>query len=419
MRRSLIALSLLVTITGAAYGGENWPEFRGPGQQGHSDSTGLPVEWSESTNVKFKTVIPGEGWSSPVVWKDQVWMTTATEGGHSLRAVCVERESGKIIHDLEVFRVEKLPSKNRFNSYASPSPVVEEGRVYVCFGSMGNAAIDTATGQVLWRNNELVVEHYEGPGSTPILYKNLYILNCDGGDVRYVAALDKNTGKPVWKTDRTYEFGFYVVGQLKKSFGTPIVVNVEGQDQLISVGTRRVEAYDPETGRPLWYVDLEGYAYSIAPRPVVGEGMVFICTGYNKADLLAVRLPKANDKGDLTKSHVVWKFTQGVPFKPSLLFHEGLLYFVSDNGIARCVEAKTGKQVWQKRIAGNYSASPTLADGKIYFFSEDPVATVIAPGREFRKLAENELEAGCLASPAVAGKALFVRTKTHLYRIEQ
>ena len=418
MRRTLIALFLLSVFTGPIPAGENWPEFRGPTQQGHFDSTDLPVEWSESKNIQFKAEIPGQGWSSPVVWKNQVWLTTATDAGHSLRALCVDRDSGKILHDLEVFRVEKLPSKNRFNSYASPSPVVEEGRLYVCFGSMGNAAIDTATGQVLWRNNELVVEHYEGPGSTPVLYKNLYILNCDGGDARYVAALDKNTGKLVWKTDRTYQFGFYVVGPLKKSFGTPIVVNVDGKDQLISVGTRRAEAYDPETGKPLWFVDLEGYSYSIAPRPVVGDGMVFICTGYNKADLLAVRLPKSNETGDLTKSHVAWKFTQGVPFKPSLLFHEGLLYFVSDNGIARCLEAKSGKQLWQKRIPGNYSASPTFAEGRIYFFSEDPVATVIAPGREFEKLSENELEAGCLASPAVAGRALFVRTKSHLYRIE-
>jgi outer membrane protein assembly factor BamB len=395
----------------------DWPEFRGPTQQGHSSSTNLPLTWSETEHVKFKTTIPGRGWSSPVIWGDQVWMTTALDQSHSMRAVCVDKNSGRIIHDVEVFHPQELQHTNAFNSLASPTPVIEKGRVYVSFGGYGSACLDTATGEPIWKSDELKIEHMEGPGSTPILYKDLYILQCDGVDTQFVAALDKMTGKLAWKTPRTTPFDFWIIGPFRKAFGTPIVIQADGKDQLISPAARRLYSYDPRTGTEFWHVDLEGRAYSTAPRPLFADGVVYACTGFEQAQLWAVKTQGAS--GDITKTHVLWKFKQGVPLRSSPILVDGLIYFTSDAGIARCVDARTGQQVWQNRIGPAYSASPIYADGRLYFFSERGQTTVLAPGREFKKLAENELGDGCLATPAISGSAFFIRTRTELYRVEQ
>ncbi len=409
MNRMLI----LLLFASSLVAGENWPEFRGPSQQGHSDSTGLPVKWSESENVRFKTAIQGEGWSSPVVWGEQVWMTTATENGRSLRAVCVDRDGGRMVHDVEIFRVEQPERKNPFNSYASPTPVLEKGRVYVSFGTNGNACLDAESGRVLWRNRDLRLDHKEGPGSSPILYGNFFILHCDGMDVQYVAALDKHTGRLAWKTPRSYHFGM-LSEDLRKAYSTPLIIRLNGKDQMISIGARRVSSYDPATGKEIWWCDIPGY--SNAPRPVYAHGLVFVSTGFDSAQLWAIR---PDGKGDVTKSHVAWKVTQGVPLKPSVLLVGEEIYMVSDNGIARCLDAKSGSLIWQGRIGTAYSASPSYADGLIYFCSEKGKTTVIKPGKELAIVAENSLDGRILASPAVAGKALFIRTDTHLYRIQK
>ena len=415
MRRALLpllALPLLLQSTSAAV--DHWPQFRGPRQQGHSDVTGLPVKWSETQNVRFKTLIPGEGWSSPVVWGDQVWMTTATDGGHSLRVVCVGREDGKIVHDVEVFRLDALEPKNAFNSYASPTPVIEAGRVYVSFGSYGNACLDTATGKPVWKSQELKLDHKEGPGSSPILYKDLFILHCDGTDVQYVAALDKRTGKLAWKTDRTTDFG-NKPPDLRKAYNVPLVISENGRDLIVSVGAYRVNCYDPEDGKDVWSFATPGF--SVVPRPVYADGVVYVCTGYGAPELWAVR---TDGKGDVGKSHVLWKAKQGVPAKPSPLLIGSELYFVSDAGVARCVDAKTGQTLWQERLEGKYTASPVYADGHVYFFSEQGLTTVIRPDPKGAAIvAENELDGRFMASPAVADKALFLRTDKALYRIQR
>lgn len=405
-------LILALFLGAAARAGENWPQFRGPQQQGHSDSTGLPAEWSETKNVRFRTPIPGEGWSSPVVWGRRVWMTTATEGGHSLRAVCVDAEDGKVVHDVEVFRVETLQPKNSFNSYASPTPVLEEGHVYVSFGTYGNACLDATTGEPIWKSQELQLDHKEGPGSSPILYKNLFVLHCDGTDLQYVAALDKNTGKLVWKTDRTTDFGTRP-GDLRKAYNIPLVVDEDGHDVMISVGAYRAFGYDPNDGRELWSVGIPGF--SVVPRPLYADGVVYICTGFMKPELWAIR---TGGRGDVSQTHVLWKFNQGVPTKPSPLLIDGAIYMVADAGVMRCVDAKSGKQLWQHRLEGQYSASPVYADGKIYVCSEQGLTTVLRPSRGGAEvLAENHLDGRLLASPAVAGKSLFLRTDKALYRI--
>ena len=412
-RMPFLLLASLMLLPPASFAGEHWPQFRGPTQDGHSDVTGLPINWSETRGVKFKTPLPGEGWSSPVVWGKQVWLTTATGAGHSLRAICVDRDDGRIVHDVEVFRVDHLEPKNDFNSYASPTPVIEEGRVYVSFGSYGNACLDTSTGEPVWKSQELKLDHKEGPGSSPILYKDLFIVHCDGTDVQYVAALNKHTGKLAWKTNRRTDFG-NKPGDLRKAYNVPLVIHENGRDFLISVGAYRVFCYDPNDGKELWSCGTPGF--SVVPRPLYADGVVYVCTGYGTPELWAIR---TGGSGDVRDTHVLWKSKQGVPAKPSPLLIDGALYFVADGGVARCVDAKTGQTVWQERLEGKYTASPIYADGHVYFFSEQGLTTVIRPSRDGLKfVAENELDGRFMASPAVVDKAIFLRTDKALYRIE-
>src|SRR5258706_1465344 len=418
----LLCGSLLGIVCSALAADDAWPEFRGPTQQGHAASADPPLKWSDTgaqkTNIKYMTEIPGRGWSSPVVLGDQVWMTTATLDGHLLRALCVNKESGAFVHDVEVFHVQNPARINAFNSYASPSPVIEKGRVYVCFGAEGSACLDTATAKPIWKNEELRISHMEGAGSSPVIYRDLYLLHCDGTDKQFVAAFDQETGKLAWKKDRDTPFPWYLLGPFRKAFGTPLIIQVDGKDQLISPAARRLYSYDPLTGDELWHVDLEAPAYSTAPRPVFANGILYICTGYDRAQLWAIRVDNKS-AGDVTATHVLWKLTKGVPLKPSPLLVGDELYIVSDDGIAKCVDAKTGNELWHARVGTRFSASPVDAKGRIYFFDEGGRSIVLQAGRQFKILAENSLESGCVATPAFSGKAIFLRSKTHLYRVEE
>jgi outer membrane protein assembly factor BamB len=409
MRIGMMAAGVL-GFCGFCMGQANWPELLGPHGNGHADAKRLPLTWSESKNVRWKTAIAGQGWSSPVIWGKQVWMTTALDEGKSLRAICVDKATGKVVHDVEVFAIERPDQKNKFNSYASPTPVIEEGRVYVSFGNYGSACLDTATGKPIWVNQSLNLDHKEGPGSSPILYKNLCILNCDGMDRQYVVALDKMTGQVVWKTDRTTDFG----GRdrdLRKAYSTPTVIRVDGRELLLSIGAFRFFAYEPMTGREVWSVGTYP-GFSTISRPQFAHGLVYISTGYMKADLLAVH---PTGSGDVTGSNVAWKFTQGVPCKPTPVIVGDYLLMTSDNGIARCLNAKTGEQYWQARLGSAYSASPLYAAGRVYLFSEKGETHVLEAGRELKVLAENQLDGKFMASPAVSENKLYLRTDTHLY----
>ena len=396
----------------SVWAADDWPQFRGPNGDGHADATGLPATWSETENVRWKTLIPGEGWSSPVILGPQVWMTTALENGKSLRAVCVDKESGKILRNVELFHPADPGPKNPLNSFASPTPVIEPGRVYVSFGHNGNACLATQTGAVLWRHQLLKLNHAVGAGSSPMLYRNLFILNCDGMDVRYVAALDKQTGRLVWKTNRSKVIT--QPSEHNKAYSIPMVLNSGGQDQLVSVGAHRVSAYEPMTGRELWWCDLPGF--SNTPRPIYGHGLVYVGTGFDDPELWALR---PGGTGDVTSTHVAWTHKANAALKPSLLLVDDELYMVSDSGTVSCLDGRTGAELWRERIGGQYSASPVYADGRIYCFSQDGKTTVFKPGRAYQAVATNQLDAGFMASPAIAGHALYLRTKTHLYRIEK
>lgn len=412
--RCLSVAATFVALWGTAGVADDWTEFRGPSGTGHSPSTGLPREWSETKNVAWKTRIHGRGWSSPVVLGKQVWLTTATAEGTQLSVLAIDRDDGRVLFDTKVFDVVKPEDTRKYNSYASPTPVIEEGRVYVHFGSYGTAALDTTTGKVLWTRRDLPCNHWRGPGSSPILYKDLLIVHLDGYDVQYAVALDKRTGRTAWKADRAHDFGTDD-GDLKKGFATPVVIEAAGRSQLISPAAKAVVSLDPLTGRELWRVLYP--QHSAAARPLFAHGFVYVDTGFGKAELLAIR---PDGRGDVTKTHVVWKAVRGIGAKPSPVLVGDLIYSVSDTGgVVTCLDAKSGAEVWQRRVgASGHSASPLFADGAIYFFSEDGSAIALEPGREYKELGRSSLEEeGVMATPAIVDKAIFLRTESHLYRI--
>jgi len=402
--------------------GDTWPQFRGPDGNGISDATGLPETWSDHENIKWKTDVHGKAWSSPVVWGSQVWMTTATPDGHELYAVCLDRESGKIVFDLKLFDIANPQYCIPFNSYASPTPCIEEGRVYVTFGAPGTACLDSHTGKILWQRTDFICNHYRGAGSSPVLYKNLMIMNFDGSDFQFVAALDKETGRTVWRTDRDVDYGDIepngrprADGDFRKAFSTPRVFNIGGNDVLVSLGSKALYGYEPLTGKELWRVE-DKPSFSGSDTPILGDGIIFYGSGHGQSELLAVR---PTGEGNITDSAIVWRLHKKVPTRSSLLFHDGLIYMTTDAGVVNCVDAKTGAEVWHGRVDGTYSASPTYADGRIYFCNEQGKTTVLAAGHEFKVLAENQLSDGIMSSPAIAGNAIYVRTKSSVYRIEK
>lgn len=398
----LRALSLLA-VSSLSFG-ESWPDFRGPAGDGHSKESNLPLNWSESKGIRWKVELPGSGWSTPIVVDKEIWLTTATEESKSLRLLKVDAVSGKILQNVEVFRLSNPVKGHEKNSGASPSAIVEGDRVYVHFGSYGTACI-RRNGEIVWRNQELKYTQAHGPAGSPVLYENLLILNADGHDTQFVAALDKNTGKVAWSKPRK--------GAM--AYSTPLVIQTPGGPQVVSTGGKRAVSYDPRNGNELWSVSY-GDGFSNVPRPVFGHGLVYLCTGFYQPDLLAVR---PDGKGDVTSTHVTWSYKRGVPLTPSPLLVDDVIYIVSDNGIVTCLEATTGKEVWRQRLSDSYSASPIFAEGRVYFTSESGETTVLAHDKTFRKLATNQLDGRFLASIAVSSGAFFLRSDKHLYRIEK
>ena len=324
--------------------------------------------------------------------------------GASLRALAFDVESGRELVNVEVFRLSSANLKNAKNSHASPTPIIEGDRVYVHFGGEGTAAFDAASGAIVWAKKFPYASQH-GAGGSATLYGDLLIFSGDGHYEAWVIALDKRTGDVRWKTERRKPFD--------QAYTTPLVISVNGRDQVVSVGAYRADAYDVETGKEIWMVRYED-GFSNVPRPVFAHGLVYIATGFFQPAMLAVR---ADGPGDVTNTHIAWSATRGAPFTPSPIAVGDELYVISDLGVLSCFDARTGKVRWQERIGGNYSASPVFADGRIYFLSEEGVATVIAPGTTFRKLAVNELDGATLASMAVANGSIFIRSLTHLYRI--
>jgi outer membrane protein assembly factor BamB len=428
--RFRLPLFVLLTTAVMCLAADNWPEFRGPHGDGHSDATNLPTVWSETQNIRWKTPIHDKGWSSPVVWGNQVWVTTATEKGDKMYAVGVDRESGKVIHDLLLFEVNVSPRAAKkappsimapyqewagFNSYASPTPAIEEGRLYAHFGSTGTACVDTATGKVLWSRTDLKCGHHRGAGSSVIIYRDLIILTFDGFDVQYLAALDKKTGKTVWETDRKFQPP-EDNGDMKKGYSTPEVITVNGKPELVSPSAKATAAYDPMTGKEIWRVIHGGM--NSPYRPVFGHGLLFTASSDGGDGLLAIR---PDGTGNVTANHVAWKLKAGVPNRSSFLLVGDDLLMVNSGGIATCVDVKDGKKRKDIRLetrGANVWGSPTLSEGKMYVFDDAGNGFVISADEKLDVLGMNKLADGGRSSPAAVGHAIYHRTFTHLYRIE-
>jgi outer membrane protein assembly factor BamB len=387
---------------------QDWPQFRGPDGQGHAQVQRLPLRWSDtSANVKWKTPIEGLGWSSPVVAHGRVWLTTAIEGGRSLRAITLDAQTGKVLGNIEVFHVDPPGHVHSKNSYASPTPILESDRVYVHFGTYGTACL-SEQGAVLWKQT-LRWNDVHGPGGSPLLEGELLVFSSDGTDLQQVVALDRRTGLVRWKTPREPS-----TEPKKFAFSTPLVIEVGKTPQVVSPGAGMVTSYELSSGRPVWQVRYPG-GYSVVPRPVTAQGLVFISTGFDRPTLLAIR---PDGRGDVTQTHVAWKLEKGAPLSPSPVAVGEELYVVSDHGVATCLDAKTGKVHWQERLDGNYSASPIHSGGMIYFQNESGVTTVVKAETAFSKLARNEVKGRTLASLAAVEGALFLRTDQNLLRID-
>jgi outer membrane protein assembly factor BamB len=413
MYRCLLVLLCVVCVskTQAA----DWPQFRGPGGQGHSDATNLPLTWSETENITWKVPVAGLGWSSPAIQGDQIWITTAIDEGKKLHAIALDRATGKTLHDVTVFEIAEPGPVHSKNSHASPTPLIEGDRVYVHYGAHGTACLKT-DGTVVWKTQDLKHDHRHGPGGSPVIFEDLLILNCDGSDIQFVVALDKNTGEIRWKKKREHIGEDRLTGKsnVPMAYTTPLLTEINGTIQLLSSGADSIVSYNPRNGEEYWWFRYDGY--SNVPRPVVGKGLVFISSGYDRPEFYAV---KVDGTGDVTESHLGWNMKKAAPLNPSPLLVGDELYLVSDNGIATCLDAVSGTQHWQERIGGNFSASPTLADGKIYLLDEEGKTTVIAPGKKYEILATNTLEGRTLATPAMVDHSVFLRTDTHLYRLEK
>ena len=411
-QRILLRLVMLGVFIGTqVFAASDWPEFRGPTGQGISEAKNVPVHWSATSNVVWKTVIPGEGWSSPALLNGKIYLTTAiTDSTNtSLRALCVNANDGRIQWNVEVFQPvpDATQQIHKKNSLASPTPIASDGHVYVHFGHMGTAALDLS-GKILWRQTELKYPPMHGNGGSPALVGDQLIFSCDGESDPFVVALDAKTGKVSWKTSRNS------TASRMFSFSTPLAIEVDGTTQVISPASGFVAAYNPRDGHEIWRARYpEGF--SVIPRPVFAHGLLFLSSCFMKPVVYAVK--PAGAKGDVTDTHITWSYAKGAPNTPSLIAVGDEIYFVSDGGIATCLDARTGNLHWSERLGGDFSASPVLAEGRIYFQNEEGVGTVLKAGKTFEVLAKNDLGERTLASPAVTDDTLFLRSKSHLWRI--
>ncbi|MFI4875579.1 MAG: PQQ-binding-like beta-propeller repeat protein [Blastopirellula sp. JB062] len=409
----LISLPLVLLFFSVAGAGDNWPEFRGPQGDGVAESEKLPVQFNDPAQIRWKQAIHGRGWSSPVVWRDRIWVTTATEDGKRQSVLALDRHTGEILIDRVVFETEDPQEIEVSNSYASSTPAIEEGRIYVHYGSLGTACLDTATGATIWERRDLPCNHWRGAGSSPIIdQKNLYVA-FDGYDYQYAAALDKRTGATVWRRDRNIDYGTDN-GDRKKAYSTACLFTHQGERQLVMPSATETICYAPETGDELWRVRHGGM--NAAPRPLYKHGLVYITGGDRDRKLFALDPTK---RGQMPDEAIVWGMSKGAPFRPSQIILGERMYVISDKGIATCVNAKNGDTIWQQRIGGNYRASLLAAGGNLYCFDESGKITVFKASDQFELVAESILPDGFQASPAVAGDSLYLRTTQDLYCFER
>jgi len=420
-------------------GQADWPQFRGPDGQGVVRNSRIPLTWNAQENAVWSVNLPGTGFSSPVVRGDRIWVTTAVKtqptgeqiaeqektsrltpelfkrrqvaGNISLQVLCLNRKTGALIRKSEFASIESPQAIHVGNSYASPTPVIDGKHLYVHFGIYGTACLEADTLKTLWKR-EIPVFYSVGVGSSPVVYQNLLIVTCDGIDTQFVIGLNRFTGRTEWKTVRPPIRA--TDGQLRKAYSTPLIIHHNGRDQAIIPGAQWFVSYDPLTGKELWRVD-HGDGFSNVPRPVFASGVVYLCTGYTQPELWAVRV---DGQGDVTETHVNWKVSRQIPANPSPLLVDDLLFTVSDNGIVSCFDARSGKTHWQKRIGGNFSASPVFANGHVFFCSHTGDISGFQATATASEPVTSHIDGEWKASPVVLDSSVLLRSSTTLFQIQ-
>ena len=405
----------------------SWPDKSGPTRDGHAaadDARGVPTHWNEATgqNIAWKVPLEGEGHSTPVIAGDRLWLTMASSDGKQMSVFLLDTRSGKVLRSRLLFENPvPEPLGNAVNTYASPSPVLEPGALYVHFGTYGTARLDPDTLETVWQRRDLPCRHFRGPGSSPVIAENLVVLTFDGIDQQYVTTLDKQTGKTVWRTDRTTDFKDLNAegkpkadGDLRKAYHTPGIVEVDGRWQIVSVGSRAAFGYDLLTGTELW--TFEHPNFNAAARPLFIPGSAIINTGSDGSHLVRLKLD-ASTRGNVAKTHFLWDRAKGNSKHTTSVIIDGRIITVADSGVVYAIDMATGGEIWTKRIGGTFTASPVVANGLIYTIDEKGISTVIRAGAEYQEVAQNTIADGARASPAIANGALYLRTFGHLYKI--
>jgi len=416
---SVYVVSLSVFMASCNNQENNWTQFRGSKLDGIANVNKVPVKWTPDSNILWKAEIHDKGWSSPVVYDEQIWVTTATDDGEELYAVCLDFETGKIIYDVKVFEPDSVYGKHGINTYATPTPCIEKDFVYVHFGRYGTACINTNNGSVIWQRTDLLCNHVQGPGSSPVLYKNLLILHLEGSDVQYIVALNKTDGKTVWRTERRKELYEPLEPIGKKAYITPLIVTVNGKDLLISNGSAVCSAYDPETGKEIWWI-VRGEDSTIA-MPFSENGKVYFYTsfivppeGNNFVELMAV---DPDGQGDIAGKNILWRIKTPVLQLLTPVIKDGLIYTIDSENNLMCIDSETGKAVYTEKVKGKYNSSPVYAAGNIYFCSTKGNIMVISEGLKYVVIAVNELDGEIWATPAILRNSILIRTSKFLYRI--
>ncbi|MCA8998626.1 MAG: PQQ-like beta-propeller repeat protein [Planctomycetaceae bacterium] len=408
-------------------GSLSWPNRFGPLQNGHAleaDSKGLPTTWNEESgeNIAWKVPIENFGHSTPIIGQGRIWLTSATDEGTKQWILCLDEMTGKTIHKKLLFEnVDPEPLGNKINTYASPSCWLESDAVYVHFGTYGTARLNPETANIVWQRRDIHARHFRGPGSSPVVHDNILVLTFDGIDQQFLIALDKRTGETLWRTERSTDYGDLdengqpkADGDYRKAYSTPGLVEVNGRMQIVSVGSRAAFAYDLKTGKEVWTITHDDY--NAAARPVFYKDLAILNTGSRGANLLAVRLD-ASTQRNVDDSHVIWNRERGNSDLSNPILLGDRVYMITNNGVAVCLNAETGEELWTARIGGTFVASPVSANGVIYFSNEEGETTVVRAADEYEEVAKNILQEGMRSSPAIANGALFLRTFGHLYKL--
>ena len=404
MSKTIAVILLTALFMAVPARGGDWPAWRGPRGDGRADGATLPTRWSTTENVHWKVPIPGGGHSSPIIFGDRVFVTTAVESDQSRRLICLSRIDGKPLWEREVL---KAPLENRHerNSYASATPATDGRHVWVSFLKDPEIHLICydVDGNEVWRKSPGTFASVHGFCSSPVLHEDLVILNCDQDAKAWIVAYDKASGDERWRVDRPNR---------TRSYCTPLVIDVDGTKQLVLSGSKCVASYDPATGKQLWIIDgpTEQFVASLAYT----GGVLFVTGGFPQLHMLGI---DPRGKGNVTKTHILWRTHKGVSYVPSPVASGDWFFNVSDNGIASCFEAKTGSLMWKERLGRRHSASAVAAGGNVYFLDDDGETFVVKAAPQFELVSQNSLGEPCFASPAVSRGQLFIRTATHLYCI--